>query len=144
MNKKPFALDNSIFVIFRIHFFDGFERQIGKFLDDDFLRFLTFFTIFSPFFPLSEPLFDGFDRQIVKFLDDIFWHFLRFFLHFFLFRIHFLTDLSDKLGNFLTIFSIFGTFWKKKFFFWKKSFFSNKNVKAAYQIVFKFSLNFQW
>ena len=59
------------------------------------------FGLFRNFF------FDGFDRQIENFLDDIFWHFLRFFLHFFLFRIYFLTVLIVKLGNFLTIFSIF-------------------------------------
>jgi len=69
MNKKPYTNPNFIFGFFRNFFFDGFDLQIEKFFGR---HFLTFFTIFSPFFPLSDPLFDSFDRQIVKFLDDFF------------------------------------------------------------------------
>ena len=99
------------------------------------------FGLFRNFF------FDGFDRQIENFLDDIFWHFLRFFLHFFLFLIYFLTVLIVKLGNFWRFFRFFWHFWhflKKMFFFFltKKPRNFRKNVKIAYQIIFKFSINY--
>ena len=58
-------------------------------------------------------------------------------IHFCLFLTHFLSVLADKLGN-LALFEK-KVLLKKKFFFSQKTL---KNVKAAYQLVFKFSVFF--